>query len=155
MYELPLIASPRAASFVLLDDDALLADPIIRGPGWQLFGEDSTWLVRIAPKLVNPAASYADARRRIGQLARRVGPRPLVVDLAHAPRLAGSGVRELIARLFCDLERRGLPFAVIVGHDLVQAVRVHGLLVHTAPTTGRCVTTLADARRWLVAAQPS
>lgn len=154
MYEPPLAAPTRAASFVLLDADALLVDPIIRGPGWQLFGEDSAWLVRIAPKLVNPAASYADARRRIGQLGRRVGPRPLVIDLAHAPRLAGNGVRELIARLFCDLERRGLPFAVVVGHDVVQAVRVFGLLVHTAPTTGRCVGTLAEARRWLDAAQP-
>lgn len=155
MYELPLPAPTRAASFVLLDEDALLVDPLIRGPGWQLFGEDAIWLVRIAPKLVNPAASYADARRRIGQLAHRGGARPLVVDLAHAPRLAGAGVRELIARLFCDLERRGLPFAVVVGHDVVQAVRVHGLLIHTASTSGRCVTSLAEARRWLIRAHTS
>lgn len=152
MYEPPLDSPTRAPSFVLLDEDALLVDPLMRGPGWQLFAEDDAWLVRIAPKLVNPAASYADARRRIGQLASRVGARPLVLDLGHAPRLAGPGARELIARLFCDLERRALPFAVVVGHDVVQAVRVHALLVHGAPTRGRCVATLDEAKRWLTRA---
>jgi len=52
-----------------------------------------------------------------------------------------------------EFEQRGLPIIVVVGHQSVQAVRVHSLILQTAPSWGRCVTHPADATRWLVGVQ--
>jgi len=95
MYELPLL--PRTEAHSSTPPEPPRVDPLLRGPGWQLFVDAAAWRVRVAPQLVNPAASYADIRRRLGQLSARLGPRPLLLDLRAAPRLDGPGPRELHA----------------------------------------------------------
>lgn len=153
MYEPPLLPRTETHSSNSRSVEAAPAKPLLSGPGWKLFASASMWRVRLGPQLVNPAASYADVRRRLGQLAVRLGKRPLLLDLRAAPLLDGVGPRELLARLLGEFEQQGLPVIVVVGPQAIQAVRVHSLILHNAPTCGRCVTNPAEASRWLVGAQ--
>jgi hypothetical protein len=125
-----------------------------RGPGWRLAeGDFGSWEIELRREADGSTTSWTHLLATLRTIADTHGRRPLLIDLRQAERLAGSAA-EAATELFAELESHGLRVAVLVGPDLIQAVRLHRLLGLHARMCGRSFMCADEARDWIRRAPP-
>ncbi len=125
-----------------------------RGPGWRLAErEDRSWHIQLTATDVSPGQTWSHMLRTMRELADSTGLRPLLIDMRKAARLSRYAA-QACAHLLALFECSGLELTMLVGHDLIGALRIHALLRHEAPKYGRCVHDEAEMRTRTLAQPP-
>ena len=147
----PAIARPRLTSTPHHGAPrslGLRTQMMARGPGWRLAeGEGGIWTIKITKEARDAVLTWAHILRTLNDIGQSHGLRPLVLDLRDAQRVCGPVV-EAAGLVFELFESHGLRVAALVGHDVVQAARMHRLMTHHATTWGRCFMDEDDCDEW-------
>ncbi|HEY8429058.1 MAG TPA: hypothetical protein VIL20_11815 [Sandaracinaceae bacterium] len=77
--------------------------------------------------------------------------RAMIFDLRDAPPVTGPKTQEALGKMVSAFERHGRRIAIVTGPSPVQRLQLQRIVDEAAPTVGRVVTSLDEARAWATA----
>lgn len=120
-----------------------------RGPGWRLAaGEVGSWEIKITREARDAVLTWAHILRTLREIGESHGLRPLLIDMREAARLGGPAA-DAAALVFAEFEGHGRRVAVLIGPDMIHALRLHRLMSYHAVSQGGCFMSEAESSAWI------